>query len=125
MAHWPELPRSAGYRWLYVRILDGICVSLALFLAYCMAFSLHDLMGIALSPGLKALQASAWLPIPIIWTLQSLGFLIGFAVVRDVRWAAHSTIIEKVEEPKEASGPAASPAIIDIATARSEQPKAA
>jgi hypothetical protein len=125
MAHWPELPRSAGYRWLYVRILDGICVSLALFLAYCMAFSLHDLMGIALSPGLKALQASAWLPIPIIWTLQSLGFLIGFAVVRDVRWAAHSTIIEKVEAAKQVPVPPAGPEIRDIAAARAARSKAA
>ena len=91
--HWPAVPGIVAYRWLYVRTVDGICTSLALFVAYCIAFSLHPLMGIELSPNLQALADKAWLPIPVIWTIQWLGFLIGFAVVRDVRWAAHSTII--------------------------------
>lgn len=123
--HWFSIPGLARYRWLYVRTIDGICVSLALFVAYCMAFSAHDLMGLELAAGLKALKAQAWLPIPIIWALQSLGFLIGFAVVRDVRWAAHSTIIEKVDGPSEDPGPATGPEVIDLAAARTAQPKAA
>ena len=52
-------------------------------------------MGLELSKNLADLRAKAWLPVPILWSVQTLGFLIGFTVVRDVRWAAHSTIIEK------------------------------
>ena len=39
--HWPEVQRIASFSWLYVRTIDGVCVSLALFVAYAMAFSLH------------------------------------------------------------------------------------
>ncbi len=91
--HWPAIPMPENYNWLYERTLDGICVSLALYVAYCVAFSLHPLMGIELSPNLKALADKAWLPIPILWSVQALGFLIGFTVVLDARLAAHSTIL--------------------------------
>jgi hypothetical protein len=125
LPHWPELPGTAAYRWLYVRLVDGLCVGLALFLAFSMAVALHDLFGMELSRGLQEMRDKAWLPIPIPWTLLALGILIGFAVVRDVRWAAHSTIIEKVEAGKEAAVPPAGPEILDIAAARAAQSKAA
>jgi hypothetical protein len=125
LPHWPQIPQLGSYRWLYVRTMDGPCVSLALFVAYCIAISLHDLMGLELSKNLQDMKAKARLPIPILWGLQSMGFLIGFAVVRDVRWAAHSTIIETVEQPKEETGLPVEQGIVDIAVARATPPKAA
>ncbi len=122
--HWPSVRGIVSYRWLYVRTVDGIFVSLALFVAFCIAFSLHSLMGIELSPNLKALADKAWLPIPIIWTVQWLGFLIGFTVIRDVRWAAHSTIIA-MDKPAPEAGVANEPKSARLQSIAPAQSKAA
>jgi hypothetical protein len=90
---WPELDRLGAYQSIGERVADGIGVSLALFVAYATAVALHAPLGIKLPPSIEELMRTAISPIPIPWTLIALGFLIGFFVVRDVRKAAHGTII--------------------------------
>ncbi len=120
--HWPQVKGIDTFRWLYVRSADGLCVSLALLVAFSTAIALHPLLDIELSANLKKSMEGIWLPIPINWTVQALGFLIGFTVVRDVRWAAHSTIIA-ADKPAGESDAAVEPEsarIESIALVRSE-----
>ena len=99
---WPEPPQVRHVRSVYARALDGLCVSVALLAAYALAIALHFPMGIEISPALKKMMEEArFLPIPINWTVQALGFFIGFCVVRDVRKASHSTIVAKPVKPED------------------------
>lgn len=92
--HWPTIPGLAGYRGVYVRLLDALCVSLALYAAYCLAIALHPLLGVPLPLNVqKMMDVSHRLPIPVNWTVQTVGLMIGALVLRDVRWAAHASII--------------------------------
>jgi hypothetical protein len=104
---WPDLPGLKAYHNVWERILDGIGVSGALLIAYLLAFSLHEPLGIELPKGLQeSMKLRNILPIPIYFPLLALGFFIGFFVVRDVRRAAHARI---VNDPADAAAGAAKP----------------
>jgi hypothetical protein len=92
---WPDLPGLQAYHNVWERVLDGIGISAALLIAYLLAFSLHEPLGIDLPKGLKdQMSLPRILPIPIYFPLLGLGFFIGFFVVRDVRRAAHAQIVD-------------------------------
>jgi hypothetical protein len=109
---WPELHRLRSFQNVGERTMDGICVAFAVFVAYGTAVAVHAPLGIRLPPSLEESLKAATFPIPIPWALLGLGFLIGFFVVRDVRRAAHGTIIARPGR----SPPAAAPAEIGSPT---------
>jgi len=107
LARWPDLPGLKAYHGLWERLLDGFALSAVLLVAYLLAFSLHEPLGIELPKGLRDQMAQPrLLPIPIYFPLLGLGFFIGFFVVRDVRRAAHARIVD-LTAPAQATAKAA------------------
>ncbi|MGE0629500.1 MAG: hypothetical protein AB7O43_16950 [Hyphomicrobiaceae bacterium] len=94
---WPGLPdRLRPYSALIERTADGVVVSVALFIAFMVVIALHTLLGLDLPRSVQLAidsNPSRILPYPVFWTLQVFGFIIGFFTARDVRRAAHTTII--------------------------------
>ena len=99
-----HMPRQLGigYSQYFERVIDGVCVSIAVLLGYYVAIELYKLLNDGDLPrGIKA-QLEWWnslpiayvLPYPFFWPVQALAFLIGFVVVRDVRRVAHATIVD-------------------------------
>jgi hypothetical protein len=107
---WPDLPRLEAYHNIWERFLDGVGISGVLLLAYLLAFSLHAPLGIELPKGLQdQMNQPRILPIPIYFPLLGLGFFIGFFVVRDVRRAAHSQIVDLTATQSQATAKAPQP----------------
>jgi len=97
--HWPTPLRLKPHGGLWERVLDGVCVSAAILLAYYVAIAMHYLLGIDLPRSLQErMSLPHILPIPIFAPLQVFGFFIGFFVLRDVRRAAHARIVEATGE---------------------------
>src|SRR5262249_35196123 len=93
---------NIGYGQYLERVIDGLCVSIAVLLGYYVAIELYKLLNDGDIPrGIKA-QLEWWntlpfsyvLPYPFFWPVQALAFLIGFVVVRDVRRVAHAPIVD-------------------------------
>lgn len=85
---------SNSLSWLFDRAIDGALVSLGLMLGYFAAVSFLLASGIPLPPALQVKFDEAHiLPIPIFAQLQLFGFIIGFAVVKDVRRAAQARVV--------------------------------
>jgi hypothetical protein len=81
---------------VWSRVLDGLCVSAALLIAYVLAIEIILMTDPKLLPTRIAAAMDSGklrLPIPILLPLQLMGFLIGYAVVTDVRRSAHSRVI--------------------------------
>lgn len=88
----PAFTKSSA--WLLERVIDGAFVSLALMIGYFAAVGLLLATGLPLPDALKVKFDEAHvLPIPIFAQLQLFGFIIGFAVVKDVRRAAQARAV--------------------------------
>ena len=92
---WPRPDALGKTGTLWPRLLDGISVSVALLLGYILAVEIILMTDPGLLPPriAAAMQSGKLrLPIPVLFPLQIMGFIIGFAVVTDVRRAAHARI---------------------------------
>ncbi|MEE9545921.1 MAG: hypothetical protein V3V65_00320, partial [Hyphomicrobium sp.] len=95
MPSWPVLPGLSRYPNATERILDGLAISVVIYVAYALTIAIHVPFDLPWSKRLTtAMQETHFLPVPVRWPLQVMGFLIGFFVVRDVRRAAHAKIVE-------------------------------
>jgi hypothetical protein len=104
LKRWPDIP-SIGYTPITERAVDGAVISAVLFAGWCLSIGLTLLFGLPLPPRMQQLiaeNAGSWFPIPVLWPLQTLGFLIGFFFVRTVRRAAHATIVDPAAVPRSA-----------------------
>lgn len=82
---------------LLARTIDGLMVSAGLLAGYYMAVGTLMLFGMPMPPSLAVkLTQQHILPIPIFAPLQVFGFIIGFAIVADVRRAAQASVVERV-----------------------------
>ncbi len=107
---WPDLPGLKAYHNIWERALDGLGISGALLIGYLLAFALHEPLGIPLPKGLQEqMNQPRLLPVPIYFPLLGLGFFIGFFVVRDVRRAAHSQIVDLTATQSQATAKAPQP----------------
>ncbi len=110
MPSWPVLPGLSRYPNAIERILDGLAISIVIYVAYALTIAIHVPFDLPWSKRLTAaMQETHFLPVPVRWPLQFMGFLIGFFVVRDVRRAAHAEIVETgtgrdASEPADATG---------------------
>jgi hypothetical protein len=95
MPSWPVLPGLGRYPNATERILDGLAISIIIYVAYALTIAIHVPFDLPWSKRLTtAMQETHFLPVPVRWPLQVMGFLIGFFVMRDVRRAAHAKIVE-------------------------------
>jgi len=95
MPSWPILPGLGRYPNATERILDGLAISIVIYVAYALTIAIHVPFDLPWSKRLAtAMLETHLLPVPVRWPLQVMGFLIGFFVVRDVRRAAHAKIVE-------------------------------
>lgn len=80
------------------RIFGGLAVSFAVYIGWVLAIALFQLIfQNTIRPMMQQLinaSRDTWNPIPTPWALLAVGFVIGFFFVRDVRRAAHATIID-------------------------------
>jgi hypothetical protein len=94
MPAWPILPGLGRYPNATERILDGLAISIVIYVAYALTIAIHVPFDLPWSKRLAtAMLKTHFLPVPVRWPLQVMGFLIGFFVVRDVRRAAHAKIV--------------------------------
>jgi len=95
MPSWPTLPGLSRYPNATERILDGLAISIVIYIAYALTIALHVPFDLPWSKRLTiAMQETHLLPVPVRWPLQVMGFWIGFFVMRDVRRAAHAKIVK-------------------------------
>lgn len=100
---WPAPPGLGAYDRIWERLVDGVCLSGAIMLAFYIAIAMHHLLGLELPRVIQELmKAPHILPLPVLPQLQGFAFFIGFFVLRDVRRAAHARIVEVMPEQSDA-----------------------
>ena len=99
---WPTPGGVSPNSGVWERVIDGVCVSASIMLAFYIAVAMHYVLGIDLPRTLQERMAAPHiLPIPVIVPLQVFAFFIGFFVLRDVRRAAHARIVSVLPEEPE------------------------
>ncbi len=87
------------------RAVDGAILALVMFFGYALSIIVHDVSGLSLPP---SLLNSPWSVI-VFGPTMMLGFLIGFAVVRDARVSSKATIIANDPAAEADAAPMLSP----------------